>query len=312
MYHGWGHRKKYFEGWYFKIVDSTEEHRLAVIPGVSMDADGNQHSFIQVLDANKILSKYHTFDVKDFFPSQTTFKTRIANNSFTANGLSLNLPNIKGDLVFNNQVINPSTWHAPSIFGLRFFLPFMECYYGVISMSHQIEGTLEIDGKEVDFTGGRGFVDKDWGKSFPSAYIWMQSNHFTNTEQGALFVSVFKAPWLGTSFVSFTAGFCLDGQLYRFSSYAGDQIKTQLGESTVFIGLKNSRYHLRIAAHREHGSTLSIPIKGKMEGKVNESLDATIEIELYERGKRIFSGSGRNAGLEVSGIVKELLSEDWV
>ncbi|MCK7537696.1 MAG: tocopherol cyclase family protein [Marinilabiliales bacterium] len=32
--------------------------------------------------------------------------------------------------------------------------------------------------KMADFSGGRGYIEKDWGHSFPSAYVWMQSNHF--------------------------------------------------------------------------------------------------------------------------------------
>ncbi|MEZ4893124.1 MAG: tocopherol cyclase family protein [Saprospiraceae bacterium] len=37
---------------------------------------------------------------------------------------------------------------------------------------------LTINGEELDFTGGKGYMEKDWGRSFPSAYFWMQTNHF--------------------------------------------------------------------------------------------------------------------------------------
>jgi tocopherol cyclase len=312
MYHGWGRKKKYFEGWYYKMVDATGEHKLAVIPGVSMDEEGNRHAFIQVLDANKKASKYHTFEYQEFFPSQTEFNVRLADNRFSTNQLTLNLPNLKGSISFQNQVPWPSSWGAPGIMGWYSFVPFMECYHGVTSMQHTLEGTLEIDGQEIDFTDGKGYMEKDWGTSFPSAYIWMQTNHFNTSENASLFASVARIPWLGSHFVGYIAGFWIDGTLYRFSTYAGDKIKAQLGENTVFIGFKNSRYHLKIAAHRNEGATLSAPIKGKMTGKVNESLDATIDVELYERGKRIFSGSGSNAGLEVSGIIRDLLSDDWL
>ena len=35
-----------------------------------------------------------------------------------------------------------------------------------------------IDGKTIDFTNGIGYIEKDWGKSFPNSWIWMQTNHF--------------------------------------------------------------------------------------------------------------------------------------
>ena len=62
------------------------------------------------------------------------------------------------------------------------FVPFMECYHGIISMDHSIIGELSIKGKKVDFTSGRGYIEKDWGHSFPIGYVWMQSNHFSESK----------------------------------------------------------------------------------------------------------------------------------
>ena len=311
MYHGWGKKRRYFEGWYYKIVDPTEEYVLALIPGISMDKEGNQHSFIQVLNGTKIASAYHRFEAKEFFPSQTEFRVRIGNNQFHTNGLSVDLPNLKGKLDFENLTPWPASLGAPSVMGWYSFAPFMECYHGVVSMGHTLKGTIEINGVEVDFTGGKGYIEKDWGKSFPEAWIWMQSNHFDNSDTASIFCSIAKIPWLGSSFVGFLAGFWLDGKLYKFTTYGGAQLKATLGENTVFINLKNSQYHLRIAAQKAPGATLAAPISGAMTGKVNESMQAIIDVELLEKGKRIFHGTARNAGLEVAGIVKDLLADDW-
>ncbi|WP_243392439.1 MULTISPECIES: tocopherol cyclase family protein [unclassified Mesotoga] len=30
----------------------------------------------------------------------------------------------------------------------------------------------------IDLTGGKGYIEKDWGRSLPDAWIWMQSNNF--------------------------------------------------------------------------------------------------------------------------------------
>ncbi len=86
------------------------------------------------------------------------------------------------------------------------FVPFMECYHAVIGFDHPLEGKININGNEIDFTGGRGYIEKDYGKSFPSYYIWMQSNHF-ETEEISVMASVAKIPWLGSSFDGFVVGF---------------------------------------------------------------------------------------------------------
>jgi len=50
MYHGWGKSTSYFEGWYLKMIDSTRAHAYAIIPGISLGDNGENHAFIQVLD----------------------------------------------------------------------------------------------------------------------------------------------------------------------------------------------------------------------------------------------------------------------
>jgi len=95
------------------------------------------------------------------------------------------------------------------------FAPFMECNHGIVSMDHGISGSLVINGEEIDFTGGRGYIEKDWGHSFPSAYIWMQSNHFA--ANGISFkASVARIPWLTGNFTGFISGLMIDGRLYPF------------------------------------------------------------------------------------------------
>ncbi len=53
--------------------------------------------------------------------------------------------------------------------------PAMECYHGVVSMYHLLSGHLEINGDKVDFSGGKGYIEKDWGRSMPSDWIWIQA-----------------------------------------------------------------------------------------------------------------------------------------
>lgn len=55
---------------------------------------------------------------------------------------------------------------------------------------------------------------------------------------------------------------------------------------------------------------LPAPSLGEMTAKVNESLNSKIKVELRDvknQSKLIFSGLGRNAGLEFVGDVQELI-----
>ena len=75
----------------------------------------------------------------------------------------------------------------------------MECYHGVLSFDHAIHGALAVNGREHDFGRGRGYIEKDWGQAFPAAWVWFQTNHFS--EPGVcLTASVAIIPWVGRAF----------------------------------------------------------------------------------------------------------------
>ncbi len=178
-YHGWGRRKKYFEGWYYKIVSADEQHAFAFIPGIAMDDQGEKHAFVQVLDGKAKTAEYIQFPADSFSAASDSFLVELEKNAFTFGKMQLALKDFSGTLHFSNTVPWPKRWYSPGIMGPYTFVPFMECYHGIVSMDHAVEGTLKIRGKNIDFSGGRGYIEKDWGHSFPSAYFWMQSNHFS-------------------------------------------------------------------------------------------------------------------------------------
>lgn len=79
-FQGWGKKNSYFEGWYFKIVSDDASHALAIIPGIAMDAEGNRHAFIQVLDGKKRSATYHSFPFEAFLADVNRFAVRIEEN----------------------------------------------------------------------------------------------------------------------------------------------------------------------------------------------------------------------------------------
>jgi len=309
QYHGWGRKRKYFEGWYYKIINKTEDQAFAIIPGIAMDEKGLQQAFVQVLDGKNLKADYYKFKASDFQANQGEFNLSLAGNLFTGKKIILDLEGIKGELSFENQVPWPKKWYSPGIMGPYTFVPFMECYHGILSMDHNIYGKLEINNKVVDFTDGKGYMEKDWGHSFPSAYFWMQSNHFS--QPGISFkASVAKIPWLTGSFVGFIAGLWLHDRLIKFTTYNSTRlVKSFADKEKVSIVLENKSFKLEILAHRKSSTELSSPISGFMDGRISESMTAEIELQLFDKKsqKLIFQDKGRNAGLEVAGKIEEIM-----
>jgi len=308
QYQGWRKSRKYFEGWYFKVVNADESKALAFIPGIAMDENGLKQAFVQVLDGKKRTADYYKFDAADFKPEVKIFELQIGQNYFSNDVLRLNLPTAKGELHFTDRTTWPSSFYSPGIMGPYSFVPFMECYHGILSMDHHIEGKLQLEGETVDFTNGRGYMEKDWGKSFPSAYFWMQTNHFS--QQGiSLKASVAKIPWMGSTFIGFIAGIWLHDRLIQFTTYNGSRlVQSFAGQQQVRLVFENRNHRLEILAHREKSTLLASPILGLMDGRIEESMTSLIDVKLFDKKSHavLLSDTGRNAGLDVAGTIKEL------
>ena len=307
MYHGWGKTRNYFEGWYVKLVDPTERYVFALIPGIHMDADGAQHAFVQVLDGKRGTAAYHRYPAAQFRPADDRFAVHVGDSFFSAQRLQLNLPELRGSVELVNPVEWPATFGAPGVMGWYSFVPFMQCYHGVVSMDHALKGQLQIDGQSVDFTGGRGYLEKDWGRSFPNAWIWLQTNHWDTPTASSLMVSVGHIPWLGSHFVGFLGGWYFEGNLYRFATYTGAKMKARLADDQLHLTIRQKNIRLEIVAHHAPGAELVSPISGEMTGKVNESMQARVELQFFVDGGLRYAGEGRNAGMEVAGKVETLL-----
>jgi hypothetical protein len=316
VFQGEGKKKEYFEGWYFKIVDRDEKNAYAVIPGISISKDpSNSHAFIMFSDARNHKMDYFKYPIADFGFKKDKFEINIDKNLFNLHGIHLDLENsknkIKAHLEFKNIVPWPVTSFSPGAMGWYAFIPFMECYHGVLSFYHSIDGNFNINGEIKDFTRGKGYIEKDWGTSMPSSWIWMQTNHF-NKEMISLFGSIAKIPWLKKDFTGYIFGFLYKNNLYRFTTYNGAKIdKINVSKDYIELAIQNKHHRLEINAKREEGVDLPAPLLGEMTAKVNETLNSNIKIKFYKKNKEnnelIFSGTGRNAGLEFVGDINELL-----
>jgi len=308
QFHGWNKTKNYFEGWYFKVISKDGKHAFAIIPGIAMSED-RSHSFIQVLDGKNKTATYHTFKKDAFKPKGGTFEVSIEDNFFSREYIKVNLPEFKAELSFKNQVPWPTSILSPNIMGPFTFVPFMQCYHGILSMNHKIEGTIESNNQSIDFNHGKGYMEKDWGRSFPNAYIWLQSNHFSK-ENISFKSSIANIPWLGSSFVGFIAGILIEDEIIQFTTYNFSRLhNVQVSGKAVQIKMANPKHELHINAVRKESTELASPINGFMDGRIEESMEAEIHVRLIEKksGKVLLDDVGYNAGLEVAGKYERLL-----
>jgi len=305
--------KNYFEGWYFKVIDFGQKAPLAVIPGVSFQKDGKDaHAFIQVMDARHGHAHYFRFPLSEFRASNDSFQVWIGDNYFSRDEINLNIEtdqgSIKGHLRFDHIVPFPKTLTNPGIMGPYTFIPWMECYHGIVNIHHEIRGNLILDGKEFSYDGGYGYIEKDWGKSFPTAWIWIQSNHFPEEDISLMF-SYANIPWMGRSFMGLIAFLRFDGNLYRFATYTKAKIeKMAMLDGRLEVRLSDKKYRLFLDVENGGGETLKAPKNGLMIEKIQESIAGVVRVSLEKiNGEILYRGTGTQTGVEISEGMEDLL-----
>ena len=311
MYHGHDLKPPFFEGWYYKLINQAEDQRYAIIPGIILGERG--HAFIQVLDGIQGTSTYHVFPSEQFWAAENRFEVRIGANTFTPERIVVQIDDeqarLSGELRFDGLSPWPVRWHSPGIMGWYAWVPRMECYHGVLSLDHAIAGSLQVNGREIDFSAGRGYIEKDWGQSFPEAWVWFQSNHFQSPGT-CITASVAVIPWLNSAFRGFIIGVWHQGRLYRFATYTGARIEELLiRDDSVHWVVSDRQYRLEMEATRAQGGLLLGPTRVEMGKRVAETLNASVQVRLARRaGGELFQGTGRFAGLEVHGALERLLA----
>ncbi|MEM1269955.1 MAG: tocopherol cyclase family protein, partial [Bacteroidota bacterium] len=303
-YHGRRAKPPFFEGWYVKLDDPGGERTLAVIPGIYLGEDpASRHAFIQATDGRK--RWYARYPVEAFEGATDRFDVRVGTSRFHAGGMTLDLDapegRLAGEVRFENPVPWPVTWRSPGIMGWYAWVPTMECYHGVVSLDHGLSGSVQIDGEAVDFSGGRGYTEKDWGRRFPRAWVWMQTNGFEGHAGTSLTASIARIPWWRTTFPGFIVGFWHAGTLYRFATYTGaETTRLHVTDEDVEWSMKSRNHVLEITARRAPGAELLGPRPEGMVPVVEETVSASVHVRLTTAaGDVVFDGTGHRAGLEV-------------
>ncbi len=311
-FHGHGRSKRYFEGWYVKVVSADQKTRWAVIPGVFLGLDGGVNvAFIQLLDGSTGRSWYHKFDTSEFSASADEFDVTLGKNHFSRKGVTLDLPELRGSITFESELDPwPVKPLSPGIMGWFGAVPFMECFHGIVSFGHDLAGELAVEGKQVSFVGGRGYIEKDWGRAFPSGYVWLHSNHIDTDPDASLIGSVAIIPWIGRPFRGYIVGLKHSGKLHRWTTYNGaKEIELTITDTHVQWQLSSKDGLLTLSADRVRGGLLHAPIRTEMHQRVDETLDAVIHIKHTDRnGQVLLEGKGLVGAMEVHGDLKRLLA----
>ena len=282
----------YFEGWYLKH-QSPQGQTLALIPAFHIDSGGRRTASLQVISNDGAWWLEYPETQLQF--SRQPFRIQIGQSSFSSQGIALHIEQ-DGLSLHGTLRYGPLTDLQSDIMGPFRLFAGMQCSHGVISMGHSLSGTLELNGEYLDFSDGIGYIETDWGRSFPSAYLWTQCV-WGEPGQGGLMLAIATIPLPVGSFTGCICSVFYRGREYRLATYRGVRIETW---SSSGAAIRQGKYRLEVELLNERKQALRAPVEGCMERTIHESLCAEVCYRLWYGKDLLFLHTDQHASFEYS------------
>lgn len=292
-YHGAEKRGPYFEGWYLKH-QTREGESLALIPAVHISKGGTRSASLQILAEGK--TWWLDYPAAEFRAAKQAFWIQMGKSRFNKKGMRLDVER-EGLSLHGILRYGPFMALKSDIMGPFRFLPGMECSHGVISMSHSLRGAVTLNGKQMDFTGGTGYVETDRGRSFPSEYLWTQCSWW-GTGRNSLMLSIASVPTPVGRFTGCICAVCYHGREYRLATYRGVRVERWSGAGAV-IRQGNDRLEVELLEGQER--PLRAPVEGSMGRTIQESLCAKLRYRFWRGETLLFEHTDCRASFEYAG-----------
>ena len=275
--------QNYFKGWYFKC--NNGDKTISFIPAFHRSNHKQTASLQVITEDAAYYIPFHTLRYRE-----TPLSVTLGDCFFSENGIKLNLHNnnltLKGTLLF----------HFPSplrydIMGPFRFVPFMQCRHRIYGMMHRIDGQLSCNGQFLHFQNGTGYIEGDFGTSFPKQYIWTQCCF----ENGSLMLSVADIPMFGFCFTGIIGIVLINRKEYRIATYLGAKVK-YIGRNTVIV--RQGDYELTTVLLNKKTQPLFAPDKGKMSRTIHESASCKAYYRFAYQGKALCEFTSDKASFE--------------
>ncbi|CAF0956105.1 unnamed protein product [Adineta ricciae] len=345
----------FFEGWYFKLSFEELNYSVIVIPGVHRN-DYDRFAFMMIAYNN--ISHYFRFPFESFHSSTDEFLATIGQdeNIFSYDKMIVNIQpkstddaseSFQMNLTLSSHLTIPDlSWLIPGTMGPFSWIPTMQCNHHVLSLKYQVQGSIKINHSDSMSVHGVGYLEKDWGYSFPTVWSWGQANQWENLPLGtsppSLFFSFAMIPWyFNLKFPGFLIVFEHNGHFYRFNAYLLSVVTDLTADNTtdkvsftvydVFF-----QHKLRVSTHYDESANIQSallygPRDDRMEKFVKETLvnniyfdvqltrlihnstgdknDSDLFVQHGYSEEIIFQGRAMHVALEINGDIQSLIQK---
>ncbi len=274
-------RNTYFEGWFQKVYAKEYQSSFVIIYGYATQNTEDKFGFIQILFPNKATEIIY-FNKNEFSCDPDRHIVRMGENLLTTELIQINTKDLNIHLkLMNNQVVKTFR----NSMGYSYFLPNLPCYHAVLNTGHRVTGEIKQKNDCFIFEDELGYLEKNWGSSFPKTYYWLHAVD-PNDPQVSLLFSIAEIEWIGKKFNRHVGHVHFDEKQLDFRSLKNVAVSFQRSSKDEHeIRLTSKTLQMEITIRHRSKVQFKGPSKGRLSRDIIHFPDAIIQIRLSENNK---------------------------
>jgi tocopherol cyclase len=278
-------RNKFFEGWFQKVYSKAHKASFILIYGYATHNSDDAFGFLQILIPNQTPEIVY-FPKNEVSCDIEQHIFRMGKNLLTTelirietNGLSikLNLKNTDPFRTFKNSM------------GYTYFIPNLPCYHSVLNSAQSVSGEIKHQGKCYTLDHEMGYLEKNWGTTFPESYFWVHAIDPNNPAISLLF-SRAKIVWLGKTYIKHVGYLRFDGQQIELRALKNVTVSnSNMSPENRIVQIRSASAQLDLALEFGREVLFKGPKDGALSRMIAHQTDARIKVSLtYENRSQQF------------------------
>ncbi len=265
----------YFEGWFQKIYVPELNKSIIIIYGFATGNELTKTGFIQLfVPGNDVI--HINFPQHQITLSKRKHEVKLGPNYFSTNRI-----HIEHELVELDIEIIPQTKKVlkQNSMGIFYLVPGLPCYHSVLQINSSIQGIIKINNELIQLTHASGYLEKNWGISFPEKYFWMHAQDPLNSTNQILY-SQAEMRWRNKTFIKHVGFIQLNGRSFDLRKIHRKQLVCNVYNSNQLeISIDHMGIFLYFDLDEATNTSFKSPSNGKMTNKIIHNIGVPIRLK---------------------------------
>ena len=287
-------KHKYFEGWFQKIYSHEHAASFILIYGFATGNMSEEIGFIQLLIPGHPVVHLN-FSKDEIELNKTKHSVQFGHNIISDEHILIQQGGHLIDLRNQHQITNK---YKSNSMGSYYLVPGLPCYHAILQNDSSLSGTIKVGPIQYNLHNASGYLEKNWGTSFPEKYFWMHAQDPKDSQNQLLF-SQADVIWQKRKFTKHFGHLIINGKHLDLRKIPRKKIKyTVDNERNESIYFQQHNMHLHYNLKSVNSVLFKSPQQGTMSHEITHNVDVPISIEYKHKTlnkKTLMTGNIENS-----------------